>query len=189
MLTCNHVSDSTRNNLDYRGHTLHYLAATTQYSYKHINLALTTQDEYPMIFRIGVRAVLSTGFAIALFFRRTRSRQPRLCRHPIQVEMASTGSSGRSQISVTNDGKEPMPIEITIQKLTLDENGDRKTSKARRRISHFSAAGFDPARRDAEFPDTMGRRAATGGKPELHDVGQPDPRETAARAKAPFRSS
>lgn len=49
---------------------------------------------------------------------------------PVQVEMASTGTTGRSQISVTNDSKEPMPIEIAIQKLALDENGDRKTSKA-----------------------------------------------------------
>jgi fimbrial chaperone protein len=49
---------------------------------------------------------------------------------PVQVEMASAGSAGRSQISVTNDGKDPMPIEITIQKIALDENGDRKTSKA-----------------------------------------------------------
>jgi fimbrial chaperone protein len=49
---------------------------------------------------------------------------------PIQVEMTSAGSAGRSQVTVTNDAQEPMPIEITIQKMTLDENGDRKLTKA-----------------------------------------------------------
>lgn len=49
---------------------------------------------------------------------------------PIQVEMVSTGSQGRAQITVTNDGSEPLPVELNIQKLTLNEGGDRTLSKA-----------------------------------------------------------
>ncbi len=49
---------------------------------------------------------------------------------PIQVEMTSTGSQGRAQVTVNNDGTEPLPIEIKIEKLTLGENGERKLTKA-----------------------------------------------------------
>lgn len=48
---------------------------------------------------------------------------------PIQVEMKSAGGP-RAQVTVTNDAKEPLPVEITIEKLSLSESGDRKTSKA-----------------------------------------------------------
>lgn len=48
---------------------------------------------------------------------------------PIQVEMLSAGGP-RAQVTVTNDAKEPLPVEIGLEKLALDENGSRKTSKA-----------------------------------------------------------
>ncbi len=48
---------------------------------------------------------------------------------PIQVEMQSAGGP-RAQVTVTNDAKEPLPVEIVLEKLSLDENGGRKTSKA-----------------------------------------------------------
>jgi P pilus assembly chaperone PapD len=49
---------------------------------------------------------------------------------PIQIEMSSAGSQGRAQITVTNDSKDPLPVELTIQKLALNEGGDRTLSKA-----------------------------------------------------------
>ena len=49
---------------------------------------------------------------------------------PIQVEMTTVGNTGRGQVTVTNDSKEPVPIEIVMQKMTIDENGDRKFAKA-----------------------------------------------------------
>jgi P pilus assembly chaperone PapD len=49
---------------------------------------------------------------------------------PIQVEMTSTGGAGRSQVTVTNDSNEPLPVEVAIQRLALDEKGDRSLSKA-----------------------------------------------------------
>lgn len=49
---------------------------------------------------------------------------------PIHVEMASVGSASRTQITVVNDGKEPMPVETTLGHLTLNENGERTITKA-----------------------------------------------------------
>jgi P pilus assembly chaperone PapD len=49
---------------------------------------------------------------------------------PIQVEMTSTGGSGKAQVTVNNDSTEPLPVEVEIQKLALDEKGERKVSKA-----------------------------------------------------------
>jgi P pilus assembly chaperone PapD len=49
---------------------------------------------------------------------------------PIQIEMTSTGGAGKAQVTVNNDSTEPLPVEVEIQKLALDEKGDRKLSKA-----------------------------------------------------------
>ncbi len=49
---------------------------------------------------------------------------------PIHIEMTTTGTSGRSQITVTNDAREALPVEVTVQRMVLDENGERKLSKA-----------------------------------------------------------
>lgn len=48
---------------------------------------------------------------------------------PIHVEMLSAGGP-RAQVTVNNDSKDPLPVEITLEKLSLDENGGRKTTKA-----------------------------------------------------------
>ena len=49
---------------------------------------------------------------------------------PIQIEMATVGGA-RPQFTVTNDSKEPLPVEIQIQSMKLDENGGRKLDKAK----------------------------------------------------------
>ena len=49
---------------------------------------------------------------------------------PIHVEMASVGGTSRTQITVVNDGKEPLPVETTLGRLTLNENGERTITKA-----------------------------------------------------------
>lgn len=49
---------------------------------------------------------------------------------PIHVEMTTTGSQGRSQITVTNDSRQAMPVEVGILQMALDEAGGRKLSKA-----------------------------------------------------------
>lgn len=49
---------------------------------------------------------------------------------PVHVEMKSIGSTSRSQVSVTNTGKSPLPVETALESLQLDENGGRRTAKA-----------------------------------------------------------
>lgn len=49
---------------------------------------------------------------------------------PIHVEMSSVGGQSRNQVTVTNTGKTPMPVETTLERLQLDEDGNRKTTKA-----------------------------------------------------------
>ena len=49
---------------------------------------------------------------------------------PIQVEMNSSGPGGRAQIIVTNEGKDPLPVEIKLERLSLGESGERSLSKA-----------------------------------------------------------
>lgn len=49
---------------------------------------------------------------------------------PIQVEMTSAGGAGRAQVTVNNDGNEPLPVEIEIEKLSLNEKGERQLAKA-----------------------------------------------------------
>ncbi len=49
---------------------------------------------------------------------------------PVHVEMTSIGKTGRGQFTVTNEGRAPMPIEITVEGMTLSESGERTYSKA-----------------------------------------------------------
>ena len=49
---------------------------------------------------------------------------------PVHVEMTSVGSASRNQVSVTNTGTAPMPVETSLERLQLDEDGNRKTAKA-----------------------------------------------------------
>ena len=49
---------------------------------------------------------------------------------PTQIEMASTGRSSRSVITVVNDGTDALPVELVIKRATLDEAGTPKTSPA-----------------------------------------------------------
>lgn len=73
----------------------------------------------------------SISCALVLAAAATWASQPAaaLSVTPIQVEMLSTGGQ-RAQVTVNNDSQEPLPVEIGIDKLALDENGGRKLSKA-----------------------------------------------------------
>ena len=100
---------------------------------------------------------------------------------PIQVEMTSTGGAGRSQVTVTNDSNEPLPVEVEIEKMSLDENGDRQAHESRRRLSRLPTASNDRARLEPGVPPAMGRRADHRDERELPHVGQPGSREDAGR--------
>jgi fimbrial chaperone protein len=45
---------------------------------------------------------------------------------PIQLEMQSAGSTSRSTLTVDNNSGAPLPVEITVKRMTQDENGERK---------------------------------------------------------------
>lgn len=47
---------------------------------------------------------------------------------PNQVEMTSAGQRARGQVLVTNDGAAPMPVELSVEHLSLDEKGGRRMS-------------------------------------------------------------
>ncbi len=49
---------------------------------------------------------------------------------PIQVEMISVGSASRAQITVTNDGAAPLPVEAELFSLTLGEKGEQELKPA-----------------------------------------------------------
>jgi P pilus assembly chaperone PapD len=65
--------------------------------------------------------VLGTGFAVPA---------KAMSVTPVHVEMGAAGSTARTQITVTNSSDKPMPVETAIEKLSLDEAGNRKTAKA-----------------------------------------------------------
>lgn len=64
---------------------------------------------------------------------------------PIHVEMGPAGGTARTQITVTNSSDKPMPVETAIEKLALDENGGRKTSKAGDEFLVFPPQAIIPA--------------------------------------------
>jgi P pilus assembly chaperone PapD len=45
---------------------------------------------------------------------------------PVHLEMTSVGARARSQVTVTNDSSAPLPVEASLQRLTVDENGESK---------------------------------------------------------------
>jgi fimbrial chaperone protein len=47
---------------------------------------------------------------------------------PIQLELLSTGSGSRGSVTVSNNSSEPLPVEVTVQRITQDENANRRYS-------------------------------------------------------------
>ena len=70
---------------------------------------------------------------------------------PVQIEMTSIGQTSRSQVSVTNDSDNPLPVEASIERLTLDEDGNRKTSKAGSEFLVFPPQAVIPPRTTQVF--------------------------------------
>jgi fimbrial chaperone protein len=49
---------------------------------------------------------------------------------PIEVEMSSAGTKSHAQITVINDGPDPLPVEAVLQSLSLNERGEKRLSVA-----------------------------------------------------------
>jgi P pilus assembly chaperone PapD len=45
---------------------------------------------------------------------------------PIQLELTSVGQGSRGQVTITNTGTTPLPLETSLKILELDENGESK---------------------------------------------------------------
>jgi len=64
---------------------------------------------------------------------------------PIHVEMTSAGSGGRAQVTVTNDGADPLPVEAVIQRMSVSEDGTQKLAKAGEDFLVFPPQALIPA--------------------------------------------
>ena len=64
---------------------------------------------------------------------------------PVHVEMTSAGSGGRAQVTVTNDSHYPLPVETSVEKMKLDENGGHTLSKAGNEFMVFPPQALIPA--------------------------------------------
>ena len=49
---------------------------------------------------------------------------------PMAIEMLAVGKGARGQVVVTNTSNKPLPVEITYERLSYDESGKQRTSKA-----------------------------------------------------------
>lgn len=49
---------------------------------------------------------------------------------PIQLELTSAGNASRSQVTVRNTSDRPLAVESTLQQLAIEENGNRRMTKA-----------------------------------------------------------
>ena len=65
---------------------------------------------------------------------------------PIHIEMASTGLGSRAQITVTNDSQWPLPVEIAVQNMTMDEAGGRSLGRSDNEFLVFPPQALVPAR-------------------------------------------
>lgn len=64
---------------------------------------------------------------------------------PVHIEMTTAGSSGRAQVTVTNDSNYPLPVETSVEKVKLDENGSYTLSKAGSEFMVFPPQALIPA--------------------------------------------
>ena len=75
----------------------------------------------------SLRAALAAALVMASGFAHTARA---MSVTPVHSEMTSAGNQSRSQVTVTNTGTAPMPVETGLQRVHLDENGERKMSVA-----------------------------------------------------------
>jgi P pilus assembly chaperone PapD len=64
---------------------------------------------------------------------------------PVHVEMKSVGNAARSQITVTNPGKTPLPVETFLERLQLTESSERRMTRAGKEFLVFPPQAMIPA--------------------------------------------
>lgn len=63
---------------------------------------------------------------------------------PTVIEMMSTGNGSRSTITVNNPGQKPLPVEISIERLELDETSKRTMTPAKADFALFPQTALIP---------------------------------------------
>lgn len=89
-----------------------------------------------------VALILATCFTAFAF---ASSEAQALSVSPTHIELTSAGRGGRSQIVVKNDNRTPMPVEVSIERFTLDENGERQSVEAGEDFLVFPIQAIIPA--------------------------------------------
>jgi fimbrial chaperone protein len=64
---------------------------------------------------------------------------------PVVVDMTTTGTGNRAQISVINDGAKPLPVEIIVSRIDVNEAGDVSNSLAGDEFLIFPPQALVPA--------------------------------------------
>lgn len=63
---------------------------------------------------------------------------------PMNLELTAAGKRAHAQFQVGNDSPAPLPIEITFERLSYGENGERHTAKAGDDLAVFPATALIP---------------------------------------------
>lgn len=64
---------------------------------------------------------------------------------PVHVEMTSAGRGSRTQVTVTNTGSVPLPVEASLQKLRIGDTGERRFGNAGDQFLVFPPQAMIPA--------------------------------------------
>ena len=82
---------------------------------------------------------------------------------PIQLEMISAGPASRQQVRISNSSQAPLALEVTVQRMELDENGHQTFAKAESEFLIF------PPQAMVAPGATQAFRVEWVGEPELSD--------------------
>jgi fimbrial chaperone protein len=80
---------------------------------------------------------------------------------PLSLEMVSIGTNSRASVQIVNDGAKPMPVEVTIKKLDIAEDGKMIESPAGDEFLVFPPQAVVPAGATQSF------RVQWVGEPDL----------------------
>lgn len=86
------------------------------------------QNRHAQKTSLAIRA--AQVFAILAIFFSLATPAMAMSVTPIVLDLTTAGSKSRGQITVVNDGARPLPIEILVKRLELDENGKKTATPA-----------------------------------------------------------
>jgi len=114
-----------------------------------MRMSQQTKFDFTLSRRAGFFAVLLVSPAAAMNVQ------------PVVLDMSVAGASSKSSIQVINDSTKPLPVELVVQKLDLDEKGERLKKPAGDEFVLFPPQAIIPAGAAQVF------RVQWVGEPEL----------------------